>query len=995
MAVSEVLQAIGSFSINLKDTTPRSIIENTLDYFGHIAIVPGRVNPLALGDNMLSAARYTGVLRSKAIGDQITLEGGGMILWLGDEDEKGNVIENVTTFASASFPNTIRGLLPPAITEGTLYSIPGTYTGTHQWQTPRAAISYVCDTFNGAFRVNNNGTLDAGPAANLFVTDPRCIIVRKNIGRDMVLQGIPGTFETTRDVADFTTRVVLLAQGDGADIATGSANINPVLNTYKDIHGNAVVRTRLVSESDTTSGNATTRAQLQLNRFTSTRNALSLSATEYDIKGEFAIGDSVWVYDPDAGLYNTANEVTYRGQRINPIALQVVETSWPIIRGMTVAFRDKAGNWTDLTDYVEFESGATSLTVGDFSKQLTSSGFEPVGSRPSSDTSVPAAPAFVTPFTSAVYIDGAGFTKARISVRWTVPNNEDGSTIQDGDHYEIRYGVDTDMIYPSRWANVAVERWQDMQTWGQPFVYPDGGLWSIAYAPWGDTSLVINDLSPGVGYDFQIRAIDTTGHQGDWSATTTSVSLQDNIPPAAPAGPEVAASMVGIQVLHRLGIAAGGTFNLDNDLDHLNVHVGTGADFYPDESTLVGRLTANAGMISAQIPAVGSFKIDSTVGIFVKVVAVDKAGNKSVPSASVQSTAILIDDAHITDLTVSKVTAGTITADWIVGARIKTSDTGARVEMNSGGIGAWNASNVQTVSIAAADGNVNILGTFASGITGRKLVINPLGLNADPEIRFYDQPDNWHYITSFASAPTQLQMGSVIGGIGGIGRSLIEVSPTDAIMGNYQVVGGALNTIASVAALDDGNVHLSTLPGGRLELHGTTITSAGNGASFEAQAGPGTNGSFRFFWSAGAINIVRNDLNSIVKTFIIDHPQKPDNYLIHATTESPHNGVEYWGGGELDGRGEATIKLPDYFEALTEATHGRSIFVSSIAAPAMLSATLPEHGRFYVYGPAGTAFSWLVKAVRKDVPPLLVEPLRSDVDVYGDGPYRYYAQKGQ
>jgi hypothetical protein len=33
--------------------------------------------------------------------------------------------------------------------------------------------------------------------------------------------------------------------------------------------------------------------------------------------------------------------------------------------------------------------------------------------------------------------------------------------------------------------------------------------------------------------------------------------------------------------------------------------------------------------------------------------------------------ATLIDDAHISDLTVSKVTAGQIVADWVVGARIK------------------------------------------------------------------------------------------------------------------------------------------------------------------------------------------------------------------------------------------------------------------------------------------------------------------------------------
>lgn len=997
MSVSEVLQAVGSFSINLKQTTPRQLVETTLDYFGHIAIVPGRVNPVALGDGMLSAARYTGVLRTKSIGDQITLEGGGMILWLGDEDEKGNVFENLTTFITASFPNTIRALLPPAITEGTLYSVPGTYTGTHQWQTPRTAIAYVCDTFNAKFRVNNDGTLDAGPASSLFVTNPTCVIARKGAaGRDMVTQGIPGAFETARDVTDFTTRVVLLAQGQGVDIATGAANINPILNTYKDIKGNPVVRTRLISESDTVSGNATVRAQLQLNRFTGTRNALSLAADEYDIKGKFSIGDSVWVYDPDAGLYNNSNEITHRGQRINPIALQVVETSWPVTDRMTVAYRDKNGVWTDLTDYVQFETGATTLTVGDFSKQLTSSGFQPVGSRPSADTSIPGVPTFVTPFTSAVYIDGRGFTKARMSVKWSAPNNTDGSTIQDGDHYEIRYGVDTSMIYPSRWANVAVNRWQDMQTWGQPFVYPDGGLWQTAYAPWPDTSLVINDLSPGVGFDFQIRAVDSTGHQGAWSPITTSVSLQDNIPPSAPAPPTVAASMVAIQVTHTLGKASGGTFNLENDLDHLNVHVGTGPDFYPDDnSTLAGRLKANAGMLIGQIPVVGSFKVDSMVPIFVKVIACDISGNKSVPSTSVQATAVLIDDAHITDLTASKITAGTITSDIIVGARFKTADTGARVELNSGGIGAWNSAGVQTFAVAAFDGSVDIVGKLSSGIKGRRLVINPLGSNADPEIRFYDQSDDrWHYITSAVSATESLQFGSVTSNINGY-RGVMEIAPTKATIGVYDASGGVLSNISTMVFASDGNVGLFTTGSThRLETNGTVFTNSSNGFCFECQSLPGLNQAMRAFWDGTAITFVRNDTNAIVKTFIIDHPSKPDNYLIHATTESPHNGVEYWGTATLDEFGRAKVRLPEYFEALV-AEEGRAVFLTPLLEAVSLSAGLPFQGAFNVYGPAGTAFSWLVKAVRKDVPPLLVEPRKSDVNVYGDGPYRYYAQKGQ
>lgn len=808
MSVTEVLQGSGRFSVSMSDQTPRDLIDSTLRYFGHIAIVPGRVDPAALGDGMLSAARYVGVVRTKSTGDAYSVSGAGLVLWLGDEDDKGAVLENSTVFASASFPNVIRGLLPASIEEGTLHSVPGTYHGQHQWETPRKAIGYVCDTFGAEYRVNNDGTLDAGEIEDLYVTDPACIIVRKGAGRDLDLTGLPGSFKTDQDVEDFTTRVVLLAEGEGPSIATGDADISPALNPYKDLHGHDVVRTRIVSESDTSTGNAHVRAQLQLNRFTGTRDALQLTASDFDIRGTFDVGDFVWVYDPDAGLYDTANEVIFRGQRLNPIKLRVVETSWPTTEGMTVAYRGPDGEWTDLTDYFEPETGDTTIVVGEFNKSLTSSGFEPVGSRPSIDTSIPGVPVFVTPFTSAAYLDNRGFTKSQIALTWTAPLNVDGSTVLDGDHYEIRYAIDRDVIYPAKWEQVAQVRWTDLQTWDAPFAYPDDGKWNIAYAPWGTSSYIIQDLSPGVGYDFQIRAVDKAGNAGEWGPITTAVANADNIPPSAPAPPTVASSRIAIQVIHELGKSTGGTFNLESDLDHFNVHVGTGPDFYPDDASRVGRMRANAGMIQAQIAAVETFQIESTIAIWVKVVAVDIAGNKSVPSASVQATAELIDDAHISDLTVTKVTAGTISADWIVGARIKTADVGARVELNMDGLQAYNDAGTQTVDISSETGDVSIIGEVASGVDGDRVIVNPAG-SALPEIRFYPTEGDGYgriYSQSKVGEPTEIEMFMQAGpNAEGTARSALRV------------LSGAI-----VAEVDDENGVYDT--GGRLEITGNYVS---------------------------------------------------------------------------------------------------------------------------------------------------------------------------
>ncbi|MFJ8043787.1 hypothetical protein ACIRBX_25125 [Kitasatospora sp. NPDC096147] len=107
-----------------------------------------------------------------------------------------------------------------------------------------------------------------------------------------------------------------------------------------------------------------------------------------------------------------------------------------------------------------------------------------------------------------------------------------------------------------------------------------------------------------------------------------------------------------------------------------------------------------------------------------------------------------IQDAHIGTVSASKLTVGQLKADVTVSARIKTAESGSRVELNSGGIGAWNAAGVQTVAIAAGDGSVRIVGELSSGVTGRRIEINPDSTGL-PEIRFFPTSgNNYAFINS-------------------------------------------------------------------------------------------------------------------------------------------------------------------------------------------------------------------------------------------------------
>lgn len=915
MTVSQVHESLGTFSIKLKPNVPRDVLDS-IEYFGHIAVIPGRLDARTYGDGTLDSARYVGVVRKKKISDNgttntdvsntfVTLEGTGMNFWLGDEDDKGSIIEDEITFNSVNFSTAISGLLPPSVTAGTIGSVSGTYSGIHQWQTPRKAIQYVCDTMsqppepinlltannssfeasggvggwtaasncniavtgaysyigtksmmvtpssigamtaktNGAtnamavtagdtysvyywllptgpsstarigidyrdgsyvqqgsastdtwltlpqnawtqvsrtftvptgagitkadflinlasttsgdkffvdyvwgfesvestpvsYRVNNRGALDAGPESDLFVTTPEALLVRQGSmhGEDLLMKAVPGTIGLDQDMEDFATRVVILGSSDGIQFNVGESDIGSVApgsNIYKDLHGNPLKLTRMVSESQTTETNADTRAELALRDVLTPHREVSLSTQDYDTFGTFDIGDQIYVYDPDSNLIDTANEVTVRGLRINPIKLQVTEMEWPVTDAYSIAYRSSDGTWYDLTDYLEpEEAGATKVVIGNFQRTLDSnlqSVQSRLGSNTAPDNSTPDQVSWVVgSFQAVAYLDKTGMARAQQKVAWSTPTNEDGSTVSDGAFYEIQYKLNTGHLYSQTWGAVSTLQWGNLNTWAQP-VQASAVDWETRQVQWGTNALVINDLACGTAFDFRIRAIDTSNNIGDWSAVEIVVTAEDDIPPSQPSAPQVAASLIAIQVVHDLGENSGGAFNLERDIAYLEIHAEYEPGFVPSDDTKLGNLLANSSMLDAQTPAVGTFQISNTTAVYVKVVAVDRSGNRSSPSPSAEVTAQLIDNEHIDSLTVSKVTAGEITVDWLLSGTIRTGVDGQRLELNSQGLQAFNADGDLTTNLSSDPTSSGNYITFIGADGNAAASINSLG----------------------------------------------------------------------------------------------------------------------------------------------------------------------------------------------------------------------------------------------------------------------------
>jgi hypothetical protein len=781
--ITEVRQGLGDWSIRLRETTPREILD-VLDahYFGHIAVLPGRHDVKALGDAMLATARYVGVYRKRfnQSSEEYEIKGDGMSFWLGDSDNRGDLISTNLSFSASTFAQTMRALLPSSgsVIEGTFHSIGGsaTFTGSVRWDTPRDAMTRICTYFTSdatdpvEWKVNTNGTLDAGKVSSLYPSslNPTAILVRRReSGRDLATTSLAAKLSLDSSVEDYITHTYVIGEGEGDAVPVGSASAAPT--PYRTLFGTPVRMAEVLNDPDAGAAEVNTVAAIALANNDALRRASQISTDEYDVKGTFGVGDTIMVFDPEAGFTDPLYEIHWQGQPINPIRLRCVELTWPIPAGWTVAFRDANGAWYDLSNFYASEAGATHVVIGDFLKRLSGAFGTPLNGRATPDSSVPGVPTFGT-FYSGTYQSLAGDdTKAQIQVQWTRPLNTDSSTIVDLHHYDLRYRPITVVPYPATHAEMATKTYAQLLTHAQPLVPPLVSQWHhITLGP-DVTQFTVQELSPGVSYDFQIRAVDTASppNVGAWSATTTFQAERDRVAPNQPAPPSVAGSRVAIQVTHTLGSSSGGTFNLAADLDHLEVHVGGGPSFECDDSTRVGKLIANAGMLAGQIPAVGTFPIEPTGIVHVRVKAVDRAGNKSSPSDAATVTALLMDDAHISDLTVSKVTAGTVTASWVIAGELKTAESGARVVMNATGVQAYDTSGEQTFDVSAATGAVTTTGVFQTGLSGQRIVIT----DAEPisTLYFYGSrlTDDGSGDFAFINAPdTPIEAGPAFVGLG-------------------------------------------------------------------------------------------------------------------------------------------------------------------------------------------------------------------------------------
>jgi len=624
-----------------------------------------------------------------------------------------------------------------------------TYTGKHYLESAYRSIKTICTALDAEFKMQNDGTIDVGPRSALFTghedSTPEGMIVRRLSGSDPNIKGYSGVdLSTEFNAEDYVSRVELTASQVGSTINLGQADAKDV--PYKDLFGNELERIQILAENDIPDTMRDIRAEAYLNEYNKIQKTLNVGLEDYDISGDIDVGDIIYVYDPDVGFEDTATdaalenrdrfEITYQGQILHPIKIRVMGLSFPISDDMGVFYRDKDGNYTDLTDYVVFETGITQIEVGATTKtinqDLRATGAIISGGS-TNEFTVPDAPTNLASATGS-YQDGSGRPFAFARLTWDEPTNTDGSRITDGNMYRVRYRQVTDVD-----GNNLIDS-NDNQVSDYEYL-------TVAF---GTQAVVIKGLGPSNTYEFGVQAIDNSGFSGGYSILTAVQMPVDTTVPPAPVAPTgtygaIASNAAQIQISHKLAaaedadgnpIASPTNFTLPRDIDHLNVYRSQDSTFTPSASTFVGEIAARAGHIDGEITAINTFIVSTAGTWYYKLTAVDVVGNESDPSTAQQAEHELITkeyiadaeittvkigeaqvtDAKIVDLTASKITAGTISGKEII------IDTDSATDPSNPVLGTIRSDNyVQNTSgwIIKSNGDVEFdSGTFRGDITG-------------------------------------------------------------------------------------------------------------------------------------------------------------------------------------------------------------------------------------------------------------------------------------
>lgn len=375
--IETVHQAPGRFDLALDDP-PEEIKALTSRAYAALIVTPTPIDhpdSIAYAD-LLDLASYTGIVRGRSK-DRTEISGYGPAILL-----TLAVVETSATVTSrpmydGSNTSWIRNNVlrlgsseNNGITVGSIASSSAAPTTgkVRAGQTPLDILGYVARRYSCNWRINPDGTLDVAAQATLWpsTTTPTVAATPIGGGRDLNITGLPTvSFDEADDWDDYCTTVTC---NDSDETHTGSDTLGsvPYVNPFD---ATSIVARKVISSANAdTNGSCATVAAQQLGRFDQPQRNITLSTDAYSISDSVEAGDTIYVFDVDNDLYNTANPVPFGGRIIYPQTVRVhaVRDNCSSEKGYYLrSWNGSSQELHDLTPYVAFEDHKVTLDLGE------------------------------------------------------------------------------------------------------------------------------------------------------------------------------------------------------------------------------------------------------------------------------------------------------------------------------------------------------------------------------------------------------------------------------------------------------------------------------------------------------------------------------------------------------------------------------------------------------------------------------------------------------
>jgi hypothetical protein len=149
-------------------------------------------------------------------------------------------------------------------------------------------------------------------------------------------------------------------------------------------------------------------------------------------------------------------------------------------------------------------------------------------------------------------------------------------------------------------------------------------------------------------------------------------------------------------------------------------------------------------------------------------------------------------------------------------------------------------------------------------------------------------------------------------------------------------------------------------------VQGSSATGPGVDARSSNSTGLFATGKTYAAYLDGDVMITGTVLDSVTRVRI-DHPLQPDDrYLTHAAVQSAEMKNVYDGTAVLDAEGQATVELPDWFEALNGSFRYQLTAIGAAAPDLHIGRPLAGHTFEVAGGHEGLEVSWQITGVRRD-----------------------------